>query len=192
MTHLAAAAIFAQRRAAELAGPDHQRFVEQPALLQILDQRGDRLVGHLGVEGQLDVEIRVMVPRGVNDVHEPHAALDHPPRQQAVGGERAELPRPAAAVGLDVGLLAIDAVHVERRLRLAATGRSAPARPTACGRPARSWRCGWRSPDRAPGRSGLVHARQRVEPLALQLGRQPGGVCRFSTGSPLLRNSTPA
>ena len=37
------------RRAAELAAPDDQRVVEQPALLQVLDQRGAGLVGVVAV-----------------------------------------------------------------------------------------------------------------------------------------------
>ena len=37
------------RRAAKLAAPDHQRVVEQAALLQILDQRGAGLVGVVAV-----------------------------------------------------------------------------------------------------------------------------------------------
>src|SRR6187200_1482541 len=38
-----AGAPFAERRSPELTAPDNQRRVEQPALLQILDQRGNRL-----------------------------------------------------------------------------------------------------------------------------------------------------
>ena len=37
------------RRAAELAAPDHERVVEQAALLQILDQRRAGLIGVLAV-----------------------------------------------------------------------------------------------------------------------------------------------
>ncbi len=62
----------------------------------------------------------MVIPRGVNDVDEPHTALDHAPGQQAIGRESAELARAAAAVSLQIGLLAVEAVHVERRLRFAA------------------------------------------------------------------------
>ena len=37
------------RRAAELAAPDHQRVVEQAALLEVLDQRGGGPVGGAAV-----------------------------------------------------------------------------------------------------------------------------------------------
>ena len=40
-------------RAAELAAPDDQRVVEQAALLQVVDQRGGRLVGVLALAGDL-------------------------------------------------------------------------------------------------------------------------------------------
>ena len=48
VTSVTAAAVLAQRRAAELAQPDDQRRVEQAALLEVLEQGGDRLVGHAG------------------------------------------------------------------------------------------------------------------------------------------------
>ena len=63
---------------------------------------------------QLIVEIGVVVPRGVIQVDEAHAAFDEPAGEQAVGGEGVELPLAAAALGLDVRLRAVDAVVVER------------------------------------------------------------------------------
>ena len=39
------------RRAPELARPDQQRFVEQPARLEIVDQRRDRLVHRAAAAG---------------------------------------------------------------------------------------------------------------------------------------------
>ena len=73
-----------------------------------------------------------MVPVAVIELDEPHAALGQPPREQAVGGERA------------VGRLA----RRTARARAAARRRcpSAPARSSACGRPARTARCACRSP----------------------------------------------
>ena len=44
--------VFAQRRAAELAGPDHECRIEQAALLQVLNQGRHRLIGHAAVVGQ--------------------------------------------------------------------------------------------------------------------------------------------
>ena len=91
----------AHRRAAEFAAPDHQRLIQQPALLQILDQRRGRLVGDVAVLLQLLVEIGVIVPAGVHQHDEAHAALHHAARQQAIGGER-------------LGRLLVHAVHLER------------------------------------------------------------------------------
>ena len=76
------------RRPAELAAPDDQRVVEQPALLQVLDQRGAGLVGVLAVLLEVVDQVAVLVPGLVEDLHEPHAALDQPAGQQAVVGER--------------------------------------------------------------------------------------------------------
>ena len=61
------------RRAAELAAPDDQRVVEQPALLQVLDQRRRRLVGRAAVALQVAGDVRVRVPAFVIDVDEAHA-----------------------------------------------------------------------------------------------------------------------
>ena len=48
---VAAVAALRAGRAAELGGPDHDRLVEQPALLQVLEQPGDRPVD-LGAAGR--------------------------------------------------------------------------------------------------------------------------------------------
>src|SRR5208337_5192540 len=48
--------------AAELASPDDQRLVKQTALLQVLDQAGDRLVGVAGVLGMIGDDVVVSVP----------------------------------------------------------------------------------------------------------------------------------
>ena len=102
----------AHRRAAELAAPDHQRVVEQAAPLQILDEGGAGLID-LAADF-LDGAVRgssgaaVMVPVGVDELHEAHAALDQPAGQQAVVGER----RPAR----------LDAVEPQRLGGFAAAG----------------------------------------------------------------------
>lgn len=74
-------AIFSEWRPSKLTGPHDERGVEQPALFEILDQRSDRLVGHAAVVSQFGVQIRVMIPRGVIDLHEADAALDESPRE---------------------------------------------------------------------------------------------------------------
>jgi hypothetical protein len=76
-----------QRRAAELPAPDDQRVVEQPALLEVRHQRGHALVDVAALVGQAPAQIGVVIPVGVVQLHQPHAALDEPPGQQAVVGE---------------------------------------------------------------------------------------------------------
>ena len=73
---------------AELAAPDHERIFQHPALLQVLNQGRARLVGVLAVVLQVVDQVAVLVPRLVEDLHEPHASLQQPARQQAGVGER--------------------------------------------------------------------------------------------------------
>ena len=80
-------------RAAELAAPDHQRVVQQAALLEVLDQRGRGLVGVAALAANLLGQRGVLVPAHVEELDEAHAALGQPPGQQAVGGKRARLAR---------------------------------------------------------------------------------------------------
>ena len=80
---------FDSRRAAELAAPDHQRLVQQPALLQIGQQGGDRLVALPGQPAMVDFEVVVAVPGlalAVPELHEAHAPLDQPPGDQHLPG----------------------------------------------------------------------------------------------------------
>jgi hypothetical protein len=51
--------------------------------------RGGRLVDVRALAADLPRQVAVLVPAAVHELHEPHAALDHPPRQQAVAGESA-------------------------------------------------------------------------------------------------------
>ena len=73
-----------QRRASELAAPDHQRILEQPALLQVLYQRRRRLIRRPAGLLMAAVQVRMIVPTRVRHHHEPHAALHQPSRHQAV------------------------------------------------------------------------------------------------------------
>ena len=52
-----------QRLAAKLAAPDHERFIEQAALFEIAEQRGDGLVdlGTVNLQVLLDAVVRVPV-----------------------------------------------------------------------------------------------------------------------------------
>ena len=116
-------------RAAELAAPDDQRVVEQPALLQVLDQRGRGLVGVVALAADLVRQVAVLVPAHVVELDEAHAALGQAAGQQAVGGVAA-------------GLLHVGAVQVEDRLAARSRGRSARAPRPASGSPARTGRRG--------------------------------------------------
>ena len=91
-------------RAAELAAPDDQRIVQQPALLQILDQRLAGLIDVAALVRQIAGDIAMLVPAAMKDLHESHIAFGHPASQQATGGKRARL-------------LHIRSVHIENVLR---------------------------------------------------------------------------
>src|SRR5579883_2314460 len=80
-------------RPAELAAPEHQRVVEQAALLQVDDQRRAGLVGLAAEGADAAGQAAVVVPAGVIELDEPDVALGQPAGQQAVGGERARLAR---------------------------------------------------------------------------------------------------
>src|SRR5436190_11860934 len=64
--------VFAQWSPAEFRGPDNQRRIEQAALLEVLEQGGNRLIGHLAVLLELDIEVAVVVPGGMHDVDKPN------------------------------------------------------------------------------------------------------------------------
>ena len=80
-------------RATELPSPDDQGVLEQPAPLEVHDERRARLVGVLRLRAQLAVEVQVLVPAPVEQLHHPHATLQHPPREQAVRGIGPRTPR---------------------------------------------------------------------------------------------------
>src|SRR5207253_525851 len=78
-----AAEILAPRRAAEFAGPDHQRVVEQAARLEILDQRGARLIRFRATLRECGADVAVMIPSGHRHLHETHTGFAEPSREQA-------------------------------------------------------------------------------------------------------------
>src|SRR5262245_6908242 len=69
-----------QRSAPKLAAPNHQSAIEQPALLEILDEGGRRLIRDIAIFLQMRVQFRVIVPAGVEKLYESHSTLDHPSR----------------------------------------------------------------------------------------------------------------
>ena len=91
--------------APELPAPEHDRIVQQAALLQVRHQGGGGLIRVAALQFQLRAQVAVLIPAGVHQLHEAHAALDQAARQQAVAGER--------AVAMHVR-----AVHLQNGLRL--------------------------------------------------------------------------
>ena len=88
-----ALAVLSRWLATELTAPDDQGLIEHPALLEILDQSRDGLVGIAGMDAVVAFEaavgipvIIVMRPAGV-DLDKANAALDKPPGQQALPTE---------------------------------------------------------------------------------------------------------
>ncbi len=79
----------AEARAPELTPPDHQRILEQSALLQISDQGGGGLVRHPGLGLHAAAKAPVVVPAGMVELNEAHIPLGQPTRPQAVEGEGA-------------------------------------------------------------------------------------------------------
>src|SRR5947209_3927739 len=59
------------RRPAELAAPDDEGVVEEPALFEILHQSRGRLVGVRAVLLEVGDEVAVLVPRLVENLDEP-------------------------------------------------------------------------------------------------------------------------
>ena len=87
---VAALAPLGHRHPAELAAPDDQGVVEEPATLQVGQQAGDRLVGLAAHRRVVRLDVVVGVPAGHVarvELDEPDAALDQPPGQQAAGAE---------------------------------------------------------------------------------------------------------
>src|SRR5262245_50601683 len=94
------------RRAAELAAPEHERGVEEPAALEVLQECCDRPVGAAGHAQVILLDVLVGVPLEVArpaagaDHDETYALLDEPAREQT-------------ASAVVVGRLRADAVELE-------------------------------------------------------------------------------
>src|SRR5262245_63152175 len=73
-------------RPAKLATPDHQRVVEQTALLQILDECRGGLVGVPALGADLIGQVEVLVPAHMIELDEADTSLGEPAGQQAVSG----------------------------------------------------------------------------------------------------------
>src|SRR5467141_4213464 len=77
-------ATLAVHGAPELARPDHQRVIEQPAPLEIGDQRVCAAVCLLAEDGQHSDNIAVNIPSAFVNLREAHATLSYAAREQAV------------------------------------------------------------------------------------------------------------
>ena len=81
-------------RAAELGGPHDERFVQQAALLQVLESGRQSAYRPAQIGGVVRLQVAVRVPAAgaadaaVIDLHESHAAFHQPPRGQAILRER--------------------------------------------------------------------------------------------------------
>ena len=161
-------------RAAELAAPDHQRVVQQAALLSDpASAPRSRWSVSLRLAGNLLRQIVVLVPAAMEELDEAHAALGQPPRQQAVRREACRASAHRRPYSSKV---------LRRLLRQVGQLRH---RASASGTPSRTARCAWRSPDRRtprapPGSARARSSRNRRRACALK----PAGFDRYSTGSP--------
>ena len=146
---VAAVALLAHRRAAELAAPDDQRLVEQAAALQVVQQAGDRLVASRGRARRGSSRCR----RGRPTCCRRRGRAARTGRRARPAGGPAGSCRPKSAVSLLVQAVevaaspAVSLGEVDRlgRLGLHAEGQLVAAR---CGRRARSARA---APRRAGG-----------------------------------------
>src|SRR5436190_6232664 len=86
--------LFVVGGAAELGGPDDERFVEEAPLLEVRDQGGDGLVDVFG-ESHVVLHVAVRVPvagrANVDQLDETDAPLHHPPSLQTLPAEAASL-----------------------------------------------------------------------------------------------------
>ena len=92
-------------RSAEFTTPDDERVFQQAALLEVFDQRGTRRINIGALDLELRVQIAMLVPTGVHELHKAHAALGEAAGHQAIVG--------VAALAEHIG-----AIHVEDALRL--------------------------------------------------------------------------
>jgi integrase/recombinase XerD len=84
---VAAVAALGVRRAAELAGLDHQRVLQQPLRVQVGEQSGDGFVHGQGVFRVIFLQNAVLIPAAVADLDEPHPGFEQATGHQALPAE---------------------------------------------------------------------------------------------------------
>ena len=171
---IAALAALRRRRAAELARPHDERFLELTARREILEQRRDRLVDFPRLAQRAFVGVVVVIPilavaAAGDDLHETHATLGEPARDEAARAEvtrlfivdAVEFPR-LGGFAHDVGGLGRGRLHAKRQLvggdaRIELRGGGAGLRGVAAVEPLREVE------RRALARRGLIRPAVDVE-----------------------------
>ncbi len=104
-----------RRRASEFAAADDERLLEQAALFQVFQKRADRLVALAGQLPVIHLDVVVVVPRltlAVPNLHEAHAALDEPPRDENLPRLRARTVHVADVLRLLRNVEGVGGVHL--------------------------------------------------------------------------------
>jgi len=70
----------AVNRPAELAAPNDKRVFQQPALLQVLDERPAGLVDVAALIRQISTHVAMLIPTTVKNLHETNVTFRHPAR----------------------------------------------------------------------------------------------------------------
>src|SRR5258708_4494548 len=89
---IAAMIVFGERALAingapELPTPNHQRLIEEAARFEIRNKRSAGLVHVTALAADLFRQIAVLIPASMHQLHEAHAAFDHPAREQTIPRE---------------------------------------------------------------------------------------------------------
>ena len=165
-------------RPAELAAKHDERVIEQPTLLQILDEGGRGLVDRLAHAGQQAAHVAVMIPPHLKERDELDATFGKPtgdqriPREGALAGDvRTVHLEDVRRLVRDVGDVRDRRLHPIPHLVLAHPRQDVRILREACCRPA-----------------NFPSASSSERRASLEI---PSGFFRYSTGSPSERKRTP-
>src|ERR1700722_894950 len=84
---------------AELPAPDHQRVIEQAALLEVLDKRRGSSVHVERLQANLLRQCAVLIPAAMEELDEPHSTFGHAAREQTIAGKSTVVARPIEPIG---------------------------------------------------------------------------------------------
>ena len=85
--------LLSDRQTPEFTTPEHEGVLEKPALVEVLEEGGHRLIGFTGELGMVSEDVAVPIPAALVfhaagvDLDEANAALDKATCGQALGGE---------------------------------------------------------------------------------------------------------